>query len=154
MFCTLEAPLVAAIPQDSCEWRRSYGRVTKSVYLEASFVKYNKDKVGQPEHNLLKKPVFNIYWTDCAVSMKFSFPISWLTLSTHTEESSACYSLASIMTTCLNSLEGQDSSTKYCIKVSCHFAMQRKSKIDTIDITLSVLQFISFQSQYEGSTIV
>lgn len=64
LFCTLEAPLVAAIPQDSCEWRRSYGRATKSVYLEASFIKYNKDKV-QAELNLLKKPIFHIYWTDC-----------------------------------------------------------------------------------------
>lgn len=71
LFCTLEAPLVAAMPQDSCEWRRSYGRVNKSVYLEASFVKYNKEKLGQLEYNLLKKPIFNIYWTDCAVSMKF-----------------------------------------------------------------------------------
>lgn len=66
LFCTLEAPLVAAIPQDSCEWRRSYGRATKSVYLEASFTKYNKDRV-QPELNLLKKPIFHIYWTDCVV---------------------------------------------------------------------------------------
>ncbi|RVE49327.1 hypothetical protein evm_006040 [Chilo suppressalis] len=65
LFCTLEAPLVAAIPQDSCEWRRSYGRPPKSVYLEASFVKYNKDKV-QAELNLLKRPIFHIYWTDCA----------------------------------------------------------------------------------------
>ncbi|CAB3233344.1 unnamed protein product [Arctia plantaginis] len=64
LFCTLEAPLVAAIPQDSCEWRRSYGRATKSVYLEASFIKYNKDKVLS-ELNLLKKPILHIYWTDC-----------------------------------------------------------------------------------------
>ncbi|XP_013166205.1 PREDICTED: trafficking protein particle complex subunit 10 [Papilio xuthus] len=64
LFCTLEAPLVAAIPQDSCEWRRSYGRVTKSVYLEASFTKYNKDKV-QSELNLLKRPILHIFWTDC-----------------------------------------------------------------------------------------
>lgn len=77
LFCTLEAPLVAAIPQDSCEWRRSYGRVTKSVYLEASFVKYSKEKVGQLEYNLLKKPILNIYWTDCAVSIRFSFAMYW-----------------------------------------------------------------------------
>ncbi|CAH2095443.1 unnamed protein product [Euphydryas editha] len=64
LFCTLEAPLVAAIPQDSCEWRRSYGRITKFVYLEASFVKFNKDK-NQSELNLLKRPIFHIYWTDC-----------------------------------------------------------------------------------------
>ncbi|XP_052753986.1 trafficking protein particle complex subunit 10 [Galleria mellonella] len=64
LFCTLEAPLVAAIPQDSCEWRRSYGRPPKSVYLEASFLKFNKDKV-QSELNLLKRPIFHIYWTDC-----------------------------------------------------------------------------------------
>ncbi|XP_047986629.1 trafficking protein particle complex subunit 10 [Leguminivora glycinivorella] len=64
LFCTLEAPLVAAIPQDSCEWRRSYGRVTKSVYLEASFIKYNPDKV-QSDLNLLNRPILHIYWTDC-----------------------------------------------------------------------------------------
>lgn len=68
LFCTLEAPLVAAIPQDSCEWRRSYGRATKSVYLEASFVKYNKDKIVHPDFNLLKRPIVHIYWTDCVVS--------------------------------------------------------------------------------------
>ncbi|XP_045517128.1 trafficking protein particle complex subunit 10 [Pieris brassicae] len=64
LFCTLEAPLVAAIPQDSCEWRRSFGRITKFVYLEASFIKFNKDKV-QSELNLLKRPILHIYWTDC-----------------------------------------------------------------------------------------
>ncbi|CAK1545522.1 unnamed protein product [Leptosia nina] len=64
LFCSLEAPLVAAIPQDSCEWRRSFGRITKFVYLEASFVKYNKDKVHS-ELNLLKRPILHIYWTDC-----------------------------------------------------------------------------------------
>lgn len=67
LFCTLEAPLVAAIPQDSCEWKRSYGRVTKVVYLEASFIKYSKDKLQSDNSwNLLKRPVFHIYWTDCA----------------------------------------------------------------------------------------
>ncbi|CAH0731793.1 unnamed protein product, partial [Brenthis ino] len=64
LFCTLEAPLVAAIPQDSSEWRRSYGRITKFVYLEASFTKFNNEKL-QSELNLLKRPIFHIYWTDC-----------------------------------------------------------------------------------------
>ncbi|OWR45095.1 Trafficking protein particle complex subunit 10 [Danaus plexippus plexippus] len=64
LFCTLEQPLVAAIPQDSCEWRRSYGRITKLVSLEASFIKFNKDKL-KTELNLLNRPIFHIYWTDC-----------------------------------------------------------------------------------------
>ncbi|XP_037301824.1 trafficking protein particle complex subunit 10 [Manduca sexta] len=64
LFCTLEAPLVAAIPQDSCEWRRSYGRATKSVYLEASFIKYNNEK-AQSDVNLMKRPILHMYWTDC-----------------------------------------------------------------------------------------
>lgn len=69
LFCTLEAPLVAAIPQDTCEWRRSYGRVTKSVSLDSSFVKFNKEGLQADNNwNLLKKPIFHIYWTDCAVS--------------------------------------------------------------------------------------
>lgn len=72
LFCTLEAPLVAAIPQDSCEWRRSYGRATKSVYLEASFNKHNKEKV-QSEFNLLKRPILHIYWTDCVVCTFFIY---------------------------------------------------------------------------------
>ncbi|CAG9112783.1 unnamed protein product [Plutella xylostella] len=67
LFCTLEAPLVAAIPQDTCEWRRSYGRVTKSVSLDSSFVKFNKEGLQADNNwNLLKKPIFHIYWTDCA----------------------------------------------------------------------------------------
>lgn len=66
LFCTLEQPLVAAIPQDSCEWRRSYGRITKLVSLEASFIKFNKDKL-KTELNLLNRPIFHIYWTDCVV---------------------------------------------------------------------------------------
>ncbi|XP_041982895.1 trafficking protein particle complex subunit 10 [Aricia agestis] len=65
LFCTLEAPLVAAIPQDSCEWRRSFGRINKFVYLEASFIKYNNNEKPQSELNLLKRPIFHIYWTDC-----------------------------------------------------------------------------------------
>lgn len=69
LFCALEAALVAAIPQDTCEWRRSYGRVTKDVCLEATFVKFNADKLQTDKAwNLLKRPIFHIYWTDCVVS--------------------------------------------------------------------------------------
>lgn len=69
LFCTLEAPLLAAIPQDTCEWRRSYGRVTKSVSLDASFVKYNSEKLQiDNTWNLLKRPILHVYWTDCVVS--------------------------------------------------------------------------------------
>lgn len=70
LFCTLEAPLVAAIPQDSSEWRRSYGRVFKKVFVEATFEQFSKDILpDENDWDILKQPIFHIFWTDCSVSI-------------------------------------------------------------------------------------
>jgi trafficking protein particle complex subunit 10 len=69
LFCTLEAALVAAIPQDCSEWRRSYGRIFKKVFVDATFKQFSKDILpNENDWNLIKQPIFHIYWTDCAVS--------------------------------------------------------------------------------------
>lgn len=74
LFCTLEAPLIAAIPQDSSEWRRSYGRIFKKVFIEATFEKFSKEILpDENDWDIMRHPIFHIYWTDCAVSVLIQF---------------------------------------------------------------------------------
>lgn len=57
---------MAAIPQDAVEWKRPYGRVIKSVYIEGTFIKFDKECLQiENNWNILKRPIFHIYWTDC-----------------------------------------------------------------------------------------
>ncbi|XP_021932391.1 trafficking protein particle complex subunit 10 isoform X2 [Zootermopsis nevadensis] len=66
LFSSLEASLVQALPQDSSEWRRSYGRAVKSVYVEASFISFSKDILPkQGDWHLIQQPIFHIFWTEC-----------------------------------------------------------------------------------------
>lgn len=66
LFSSLESSLVQALPQDPTEWRRSYGRVVKSVYVEASFISFGKDVLPkQGDWHLIEQPIFHIFWTEC-----------------------------------------------------------------------------------------
>ena len=50
-----------ALPQDPTEWRRSYGRAVKSVYVEASFIPFSKDILPkQGDWHLIHPPKFHI----------------------------------------------------------------------------------------------
>ncbi|XP_069695323.1 trafficking protein particle complex subunit 10 isoform X2 [Periplaneta americana] len=66
LFSSLESSLVQALPQDPTEWRRSYGRVVKSVCVEASFISFSKDVLPkQGDWHLIQQPIFHIFWTEC-----------------------------------------------------------------------------------------
>ncbi|KAJ9595260.1 hypothetical protein L9F63_013448, partial [Diploptera punctata] len=66
LFSSLESSIVQALPQESAEWRRSYGRPVKSVYVEASFVSFDKDTLPkQGDWQLIQQPILHIFWTEC-----------------------------------------------------------------------------------------
>ena len=68
LFTSLESSLENALPQDCAEWRRSYGRPIKSVYVEASFVPFSKDILPkQGDWQLIQQPILHIFWTECVV---------------------------------------------------------------------------------------
>lgn len=69
LFQDLETALVQAIPKESTEWRRPYGRIIKTVYVEAAFVSFSLDIVPKPDDlRLLQQPILHTYWTECPVS--------------------------------------------------------------------------------------
>lgn len=68
LFRSLEAHIVASIPLDTCEWKRSYGRPVKDVHLEASFQPFNAkslDDYKQGNWSILEHPVLHLYVTEC-----------------------------------------------------------------------------------------
>lgn len=68
LFRSLEAHIVASIPLDTCEWKRSYGRYVKDVQLDASFCPLNTkilDKYKAGNWSILEHPVLHLYITEC-----------------------------------------------------------------------------------------
>ncbi|KAF2351209.1 Foie gras liver health family 1 [Trinorchestia longiramus] len=66
LFCGLQGSLVAALPEESVEWRRSFGRSSKLVNIEVDFVPYSEEcLVKEPGCSILQLPVLYTYWTDC-----------------------------------------------------------------------------------------
>lgn len=68
LFRSLEAHIVASIPLDTCEWKRSYGRPVKDIQLEASFHPLNTkllDKYKSGEWSIVEHPILHLYVTEC-----------------------------------------------------------------------------------------
>lgn len=68
LFRSLEAHIVASIPLDTSEWKRSYGRPVKDVQLEASFCPMNTavlDKYKAGDWSITEHPVLHMYVTEC-----------------------------------------------------------------------------------------
>ncbi|RWS29676.1 trafficking protein particle complex subunit 10-like protein, partial [Leptotrombidium deliense] len=68
--CILEAikeSIVRDIPQEGIEWHRSYGRTTKTVFLEASIIPFVDDCLNEsPEKcQLFSEPLLHTFWMDC-----------------------------------------------------------------------------------------
>ena len=69
LFSKLEPHLVQSLPSEPTDWRRSFSRPVKPVYTEATFVEFNEDNLPKEnDWNLIKQPIFHIYWTECLVS--------------------------------------------------------------------------------------
>lgn len=68
LFRSLEAHIVASIPLDTCEWKRSYGRPVKDVHLDASFQPFSAkllEDYKQGNWSILEHPVLHLYVTEC-----------------------------------------------------------------------------------------
>lgn len=67
LFSGLQAGLVTGLPQESVEWRRSYGRPSRCVHVEVDFVPFSEEcLVKDAPRTILGQPIFHTYWTDCA----------------------------------------------------------------------------------------
>ncbi|KAG1691507.1 Trafficking protein particle complex subunit 10 [Nymphon striatum] len=67
LFLLLNTVLQQHLPQEPVEWRRSYGRPTKTVYVEAEFVPFSDDILLEEDgKSLIGHAFFHTYWTDCS----------------------------------------------------------------------------------------
>lgn len=70
MFRSIESHLVASVPLDTCEWKRSYGRPVKNVRVEASFQPFDAkllDKFKNDCWSITEQPVLHLYVTECDI---------------------------------------------------------------------------------------
>ncbi|CAH1163565.1 unnamed protein product [Phaedon cochleariae] len=66
VFSTLEDNLTEALPQENCEWRRTFGRPVRSVHIGATFLPYSLEALPKGNQwDLIRQPLFHIYFTDC-----------------------------------------------------------------------------------------
>ncbi|XP_041764144.1 trafficking protein particle complex subunit 10 [Anopheles merus] len=68
VFKTLEPHIVAALPSDTAEWKRSYGRPVKNVRVEATFKPFDQNALERYKDgrwNIIDHPVLHIYVTEC-----------------------------------------------------------------------------------------
>ncbi|XP_058058025.1 trafficking protein particle complex subunit 10 [Anopheles bellator] len=69
IFKTLEPHIVAALPADSAEWKRSYGRPVKNVRVEATFKPFDQgalERYKEGKWSIVDHPVLHIYVTECS----------------------------------------------------------------------------------------
>nr|CAD7398628.1 unnamed protein product [Timema cristinae] len=91
LFHSLESSLVEALPKEASEWRRSYGRAVKSVFVSASFIPFSKEILPKGGNwQLTHQPVFHIYWTECM----FHLYEKLRPMTLHTDTISMCRSEA------------------------------------------------------------
>lgn len=70
----MESRIEQAVPTDSIEWKRSYGRMTvKNIKLECSFKTFESCKAQIENYNtqnfsIMDDPVLQIYVSECNVS--------------------------------------------------------------------------------------
>ncbi|XP_056641631.1 trafficking protein particle complex subunit 10 [Diorhabda sublineata] len=67
VFSTIEDNLTEALPQETYEWRRTFGRPIRSVHIGAVFIPYSPIALSKGSGwDLIRQPLFHIYWTDCS----------------------------------------------------------------------------------------
>ncbi|XP_055640187.1 trafficking protein particle complex subunit 10 [Toxorhynchites rutilus septentrionalis] len=68
LFKSLEPHITSALPLDTAEWRRSYGRPVKNVRVEASFKPFDSavlEKYRDGKWSIIDHPVIHIFVTEC-----------------------------------------------------------------------------------------
>ena len=72
LFNTLEAAISQGLPQETVEWKRSYGRQPRAVTLSASFQPFKIENDAREQTKYLRKlsesQVLHTYWIECPVS--------------------------------------------------------------------------------------
>ena len=68
LFETLKANLENDLPQETIEWKRSFGRASKNVALNAIFQTFEADSVtaSSSMKSLMGQPVMHTFWTECS----------------------------------------------------------------------------------------
>ncbi|XP_065168846.1 trafficking protein particle complex subunit 10 isoform X2 [Atheta coriaria] len=67
VFAGIEDALTAALPEDTCEFRRSLGRSIRDVHIGANFAPFSpKGLPKNTQWDLIRQPLFHIYWTECS----------------------------------------------------------------------------------------
>lgn len=77
LFESLKSRLEQGLPNENIEWKRSFGRASKSVAVHAKFVPLESVSLSSDPKSittLLGHPMLHTYWTECSVSI-----YTWLT---------------------------------------------------------------------------
>jgi len=64
VFSNIEPGLVSGLPTEAVEWKRSYGRNSRQVYVEVSFQPFSAEDLVSTTSSLQGQPVFHTFWTD------------------------------------------------------------------------------------------
>ena len=67
VFSNIQPGLVTGLPTEAVEWKRSYGRASRQVYVECEFQAWSPDlssSAKNPRGAIQGQPVFHTYWTD------------------------------------------------------------------------------------------
>jgi len=64
VFSNIEPGLVSGLPTEAVEWKRSYGRNSRQVYVEVSFQPFSAEDLISTSSSLQGQPVFHTFWTD------------------------------------------------------------------------------------------
>ncbi|GAB6032525.1 Trafficking protein particle complex subunit 10 [Chamberlinius hualienensis] len=86
LFSSLQQGITQQLPVDHVEWRRSFGRAAKTVYIEAAFVKFTEGCIHKEnDWRLIGETFFHAYWTDCVDVDQYKSTVrdditNWLTI--------------------------------------------------------------------------
>ena len=65
LFSSIQPGLVTGLPTEAVEWKRSYGRASRQVYVECEFHPWSQELVSKsPGGAIQGQPVFHTFWTD------------------------------------------------------------------------------------------
>ena len=68
VFSNIQPGLVTGLPTEAVEWKRSYGRASRQVYVECEFQAWSQPDLSSSDKNprgaIQGQPVFHTYWTD------------------------------------------------------------------------------------------
>ena len=62
----LNVGIVSSLPTDPVEWKRSYGRTTKSVYVEVEFQPFHVDSLMKVMYKVLQ---YNLIFSACVLTI-------------------------------------------------------------------------------------